>query len=239
MCSNESGVAAVAAGLDSLAADDLYGEPAPGLLERTRDLVAARNRIDAELARTVRRAELAQAPETDGLTSMASWLRGHARLSPAAASQLVRVGRGIEQLPALAAGQAGGTITADQVAVIADITKPEHLARADRQGVDLAAVDQTLAAVAASRPHADLARVVHHYLERLDPDGDEPDPTRQRSFTIARHADGSISRRFELEAVGGGKGQAVLESMVQADRPAGDTRSRAQRLGDAFVQWAD
>jgi hypothetical protein len=26
---------------------------------------------------------------------------------------------------------------------------------------------------------------------------------------------------------------------VQADRPAGDTRIRAQQLGDAFVQWAD
>src|SRR3954467_9635250 len=102
MCSNESGVAAVAAGLDSLAADDLYGEPAPGLLERTRDLVAARNRIDAELARTVRRAELAQAPETDGLKSMAAWLRGHCRLSLAAAARWVRVGRTMERLPAVA-----------------------------------------------------------------------------------------------------------------------------------------
>ena len=31
----------------------------------------------------------------------------------------------------------------------------------------------------------------------------------------------------------------MLESMVQANRPAGDTRTRGQRLGDAFVQWAD
>src|SRR5829696_777365 len=31
----------------------------------------------------------------------------------------------------------------------------------------------------------------------------------------------------------------MLEAHVQADRPAGDTRNRAQQLGDAFVQSAD
>ena len=62
--------------LDALAAEDLHDLPAPALLERTAELVKTRNRLDAELARTVRRAELAQAPEHDGLKSMASWLRG-------------------------------------------------------------------------------------------------------------------------------------------------------------------
>jgi hypothetical protein len=33
--------------------------------------------------------------------------------------------------------------------------------------------------------------------------------------------------------------QAALESFVQADRPAGDMRTRAQQLGDALVQLAD
>jgi hypothetical protein len=37
----------------------------------------------------------------------------------------------------------------------------------------------------------------------LDPDGTEPDPTEGRSLTIATHADGSVSGRFELDAVGG------------------------------------
>jgi hypothetical protein len=51
------------------------------VLDRTARLVQARNRIDAELTRTVRRAEGIQAPEHDGLRSMQSWLRGHVRLS--------------------------------------------------------------------------------------------------------------------------------------------------------------
>ena len=80
---------------------------------------------------------------------------------------------------------------------------------------------------------------MHHYLSRLDPDGTEPDPTEGRSLSIARHADGSRTFRGELDAVGGEKFEAMLESFVQADRPAGDRRTRAQQLADALVQAAD
>jgi hypothetical protein len=79
----------LASALDGVAAEDLFAMPAARLLEQVAELIRARNRIDADLARTVRRAELAQAPERDGLKTMASWLRGHARLSPAGAAQLV------------------------------------------------------------------------------------------------------------------------------------------------------
>jgi hypothetical protein len=225
--------------LDALAADDLDGLAAPQYLDRTRLLLRARNRIDAELARSVRRADVTQAADHDGSPSMASWLRGHGRLSPAAARQMVRNGRALEHLPAVAAAFADGRVTAEQVAVIAPVTRPESLAAAAAQGVDLGQVDAVLAETAATRPFRELAQVVHHYLARLDPDGDEPDPTEGRRLTIARHADGSVTGRFDLDAVGGEKVQAVLESMLQATRPAGDTRSRAQQLGDALVQWAD
>src|SRR4051795_13629303 len=225
--------------LDGLAADDLHRLPSAELLDRTAELVRARNRIDAELARTVRRAELAQAPEHDGLKTMASWLRGHARLSPAAAGQLVRNGRALELLPAVAAGSAAGVITAEQVSVLAPVTRPEHLAAAADQGVEIAEVDLVLAEAAATRQHVQLGRVVGHYLARLDPDGPEPDPTEGRSLTLSRHGDGTVALRGQLDAVGGEKLAAALESLAQADRPAGDIRSRAQRLGDALVQLAD
>src|SRR3954465_6317593 len=124
--------------LDGLAGDDLFGMSAAGLLDRTAELVRARNRIDAELAPTARRAELAEAPEHDGLKSMQSWLRGHARFSPAAAGQLVRHGRALESLPAVAAAFADGAVTAEQVGVVAVVTRPEHVAAAAAQGVELA-----------------------------------------------------------------------------------------------------
>ena len=225
--------------LDALAVDDLHALSAGEQLDRTAMLVRARNRIDAELARTVRVGDLTQAPEHDGQKTMRSWLRGHARLSASAAGQVVRAGRVLEHLPAVAAAFADGQVTAEQVAVLAPVTTPGRLAAAAEQGVDLAAVDAVLAEVAATREHAQLGRVVQHYLALLDPDGAEPDPTEGRSLSIAKHDDGSITGRFELDAVGGEKVQAALESFVQADRPAGDLRTRAQQLGDALVQLAD
>ncbi|SFL55741.1 HNH endonuclease signature motif containing protein [Geodermatophilus ruber] len=232
-------MAGLTAALDGLAGEDLFGCGAPELLDRTRALVAARNRLDAELARTVRRGELAQAPEHDGLTTMASWLRGHARLSAAAARQLVHNGRALEQLPALAAAHAGGRVTADQVAVVEPITRPDKLALAAAQDVDLAGVDATLTEVATGRSHAGLAQVVHHYLQRLDQDGPEPDPTAGRTLRLAKHPDGSLTGRFDLDAVGGEKLQTALEPIVQAGRSASDERSRPQMLADALVQLCD
>nr|WP_239521197.1 HNH endonuclease signature motif containing protein [Blastococcus saxobsidens] len=225
--------------LDALAAERIEGLFGPALLERLGPLLAMQNRLAAEVARTVRQCELAGAAEHDGKASMASWLRGHARLSAAAANQLVRNGRALDQLPAVAAAATRGEVTPEAVAAIAPVTAPEHLAAADAQGVDVAGVDAALAEVAAGRPHAELRQVVGHYLARLDPDGPEPDPTEQRSFTAARHSDGSLSGRFHLDAVGGEKLLTAVESILQASRPAGDTRTRAQQSADALVQLCD
>ncbi|MGR7025902.1 DUF222 domain-containing protein [Geodermatophilus sp. URMC 62] len=202
-------------------------------------LVAERNRIDALLARRVRAAELAQAPERDGLKSMASWLRGHCRLSAAAAARLVGTGRVLEHLPALAEAHDAGLVTAEQVTIAATALTPQRLQAAAEQGVDLAVIDAVLTGLAVEHPHADVVRAVRHYLADLDPDGPEPDPTEGRRLTLSKHADGSLSIRGELDAVGGERFQAAVESFVQAGRPAGDERSRAQRLGDALVQLAD
>jgi hypothetical protein len=232
-------VGELASALDALAADDLHALPAGAQLDRIRELVLTRNRLDAELARSIRVADLTQAAEHDGMATMRSWVGGHCRLSAAAANQVVRNGRVIEHLPAVAAAFTAGAVTAEQVSVIAPVTTPANLTRAAEQSVDLGEVDRLLAQVAAGRPHRELGQLVHHYLQCLDPDGPEPDPTEQRSLTVVRHADGSISGRFDLDPVGGEKLQAALESILQANRPAGDTRTRAQQSGDALVQLAD
>ena len=241
MCSDGSGdpLAELEAALDRLAGADLKGLFGPQLLDCARRLLVAQNRLDAQVTRAVREGELTQAAEHDGQKTMRSWLRGHGRLSASAAHRVVTSGRALQHLPAVAAAFAAGRLTAEQVTVIAPVTRPEHLAAAAAQGVDLDQVDVVLADTAATRPHRELAQVVHHYLARLDPDGAEPDPTEGRSLSIAKHADGSVTGRFDLDAVGGEKVQAALESILQADRPAGDTRTRGQQLGDALVQLAD
>jgi hypothetical protein len=131
---------------------------------------------------------------------------------------MVRTGRALAHLPAMAEACAAGHLTAEQAAVIGRVTEPEHLARAAEQGVDLSAVDVVLTDIARERPHTDVVTAVHHYLDRLDADGPEPDPTEGRRLAIARHADGSITGRFDLDAVGGEKLQTALGPSC---RPAG------------------
>src|SRR3954451_7272498 len=209
------------------------------LLDRTRALVAERNRIDAELARTVRAAENEQAFERDGMRSGQSWLPGPAGLSAAAASQLVRNGRALEQLPAVAEAHTAGDVTADQVAVIGKLTGPRQVALAAAQGVDLTGIAAMMARFATTQPFEDLQKLVHTFLDRLDADGREPDPTEERFLSIARHADGSSTGRFHLDAMGTEKLSAALESILQTSRPAGDERSLTQRQADALVQLCD
>jgi hypothetical protein len=225
--------------LDALAADDLTPMFGPQLLDRLAELVREQNRIAAEVVRTVRACELTQAAECDGLKTMQSWLRGHAHLAEGEAARLVATGRALEHLPAVAAGFADGVITAGQVGVIARIAESDRWAAAAERGIDVSEIDAALAATATSAPHATVKLAVGHYLACLDPDGPEPDPTEGRSLTISKHADGCVSLRGQLDAVGGEKLQAALESIVQAARPAGDTRTRAQQQADALVQLCD
>ena len=241
MCSDGSGdaLADLESGLDRLADENLTSMFGPQVLDRTARLLRAQNRLDAQAARSVREGELTQASEHDGLKTMQSWLRGHARLSPKAAHRLVRNGRALEHLPAVAAAFADGRVTAEQVAVIAPVTKPEHVTAAAQQGVDLAEVDALLAQTAETRAYAQLGQVVHHYLERLDPDGPEPDPTEERELVWARRPDGGMDGRFHFDAVAGDKFQAAVESLLQAGRCAGDSRTRGQRQADALIQLCD
>src|SRR4051812_29818250 len=116
-------------GVDDVPTDDeLCALSSSQLLDRTAELVTIINRAEAELARTVRVAGNKQAFQTDGMATAQSWLRGHCRLSAAAASQVVRNGRALEQLPAVAQAHAAGDVTADQVAVIGLLTAPRYAA---------------------------------------------------------------------------------------------------------------
>jgi hypothetical protein len=170
---------------------------------------------------------------------MRSWLRSHCRQSGSAISHLVKAGRVQEHLPAVAAACAAGQITADQVDVLAEITTPAAIDKATAAGIDLAAIEAALVAVAVDAPHRDLQKAVGAYLAALDPDGPEPDPTEDRSLSLVQHPDGSYTGGFALDDVGGEKVSSALESIAAKSRCAGDTRTRAQRLGDALVQLAD
>ncbi|SDH12900.1 HNH endonuclease [Klenkia brasiliensis] len=219
--------------------EDLHRLPAADVLELLAGLVVERNRVDAQIAAVTRHAELTEAAEHDGLASMRSWLIGHLRLSAAEASRIVRAARLLGHVPHLAAAFAEGSVTAAQVDVVAGAMGESDRARAQEQGIDTGAFNRAFTAVAVSSPHQSLVVAVRAFADALDPDGPEPDPTEGRRLTLSRHADGSVSGRFDLDAIGGEKVRTALEAVVQADRPAGDLRTRAQRQADALVQLAD
>ena len=225
--------------LDELARLDLDGLSDGELLGHLHEIVTASNRLAAHATRVTRRVDVRDAVEHDGAKTAQSWLRGHARVSGSLASRLVGQGRALEQLPQVAAAFAAGEIGADQVEVIAEIARPVNRELAQRQGIDLAAVEAALVLVGTHGTHRDLQSAVGDYLAKLDTDGREPDPTAQRSVWLVQQPDGSWTIGGTLDAVGGQKLATALESVQAASRCAGDTRSRAQRTGDALVQLAD
>ncbi|MCO7219603.1 HNH endonuclease signature motif containing protein [Klenkia sp. PcliD-1-E] len=219
--------------------EDLHRLPADDVLELLAGLVVERNRLDAQITGLVRHAELTQAAEHDGLASMRSWLIGHLRLSAGEASRIVRAARLLGHVPHLAAAFAEGSVTAAQVDVVAGAMGESDRARAEEQDVDVEAFDRAFTAVAVSSSHQSLVVAVGAFADALDPDGPEPDPTEGRRLSISTHGDGSVTGRFDLDAVGGEKVRTAIEALVQAHRPAGDVRTRGQRQADALVQLAD
>ena len=111
-------------------------------------------------------------------------------------------------------------VTAEQVAVIAPISRDGAPAAAAAQGVDLGAVDETLAEAAATRPLRRAgAGACTTTWRRLDPDGPEPDPTERRAAV-----DRQARRRQAIDPRGarrGGRGEGRGGAGVDAaGRPA-------------------
>ena len=224
--------------LDAHAAEDLKPLFGGQLLDRLAPLLQAHNQLAAEIARTVRECELTQAPERDGLTSMQSWLVGHGLLSKGDAERFVRAGRVGERMPAVAAAASEGSVTSAKVVEIGRKLTPARLAAAVEQGHDLAEVDGAVALVAATQTHEKLVEFVASYAAAVDPDGPEPDPTEGRRFWLSRGEHG-WDFGGHLDPVAGEKVATAVESIVQADRPKGDDRTRSQQNADALVQLAD
>src|SRR5438309_7333818 len=78
MCSSNPGdaLADLERALDRVAGQDLKGMFGPQVLEWSRRLLTAKNRLDSQVARAVGEGELTQASEHDGAKTMQSWLRG-------------------------------------------------------------------------------------------------------------------------------------------------------------------
>ena len=161
--------------------------------------------VAAELTRTVRARDAMRAAEHDGLKTMASWLRGHARLSPAAAARLVpRAGRWstCRRSPA---GFAAGAVTAGAGQRDRRGRRAEELPRPRRRASTWPRSTRRWRGRRQATARRSWRQVVRALPDALDPDGPEPDPTEGRRLTIARHADGRGAAGSTWTPVGGEK----------------------------------
>lgn len=225
--------------LDQLAEIDLVALSEDALLDLAGELVVAGNRLSAALTTVVRAADRREAYRRDGALSMKAWLRGSCRMAPSEATATVSTGRRLDQLPETAAAFAAGEISAAHARVITKALTPGRIAKAADAGIDLAETDEIFAALArATAPH-ETARGVRAWVAGVDPDGslDDAADVDQR-FTMAAGLDGRVHLRGELDAAGGEYLRTALGAVMNGDRPAGDTRSHAERQGEALVALA-
>jgi hypothetical protein len=200
--------------------------------------------LAAELARSVRPAEATGAAEFDGHKAMTPWLKGHLHLTGAEAARTVKAGKALEALPRWASAARAGRVTPEQTAMVAKAASTARLARAEELGADVHGddgIDATLVACAAGENFETLPAVVKRLLDWIDPDGPEPDPTKQRELHLSPSASAAGGGSFHgrLDAAGFEKFATVLTAFQQAGRVADDDRTHAQQLADALVQVAD
>src|SRR5690606_222415 len=131
---------------------------------------------------TVATFDARQLAERDGFHATRTWLTAFGRLSQGAASGWLTRGRTLRQLPALTAAATTGTVSAEQVGIVAKL--------AGNVGIGtLARFDHVLADLAAHTAPAEVSQACARIHAHLDPDGAAPDPHDafdRRELTLAR-----------------------------------------------------
>ncbi len=190
------------------------------------------------LTRLVAVAERREAQRSDGMVSMRTWLTGHCRISGRDAAALVRDGRRLSELPALASAYAAGEVTAAHVGVVTAAVTPARAAVAAARGIDLATTDQVLTEAARMLGPEDTAQAVRRWVSGIDPDGALDAAGMTRVFRMAVSAEGRVHLSGHADTVGGEMLHAALEALMNGHRPAGDRRSHGERMGDALIELA-
>jgi hypothetical protein len=232
------GLAALAAAVDGLAAQDLAGLADGALAERVMALRGLVDRLEGhwlgELAALDARGA-AGAEHGVQAGSTAAWLRHRLRMSAGAAASCVRTARALYRGPLTATAEAlaEGTISPAHAQVLAAGTHdlPDHVA-ADAEPVLLEA------ARCLDPPR--LRRAIAHLRLVADPDGTDAQAERrhqQRGLWLAATWEGMVALNGLLDPEAG---QTVLAALEPLARPtnADDDRSGGQRRADALAELA-
>jgi Domain of unknown function (DUF222) len=141
----------------ALAADDLRSWSAGARSERLVELLAAAERLQAEIVRTVRVWDAQRDWTLDGALSARSWLTERAPVTAWGASRLVSAARLCRQFPATGQALADGDVSCAHVEVVAPMVR--------RREAQYGANEETLLEAAGELPVEKFARVAQKWRE--------------------------------------------------------------------------
>jgi hypothetical protein len=232
------GLAALAAPVEELAAQDLDGLADPVRAERVLELRRLLDRLEGQWLKELAGVDgrgAGGADQDQEIGSTAGWLRTRLRLSPGAASSSVRTARALFGGPLAATAEAltGGAISAAHARVLAHGTQdlPDHV---------IVEAEPVLVEAAGRLDPPRLRRVLGHLRLVADPDGSDALAGRRhgrRGLWLGATFEGLVAIDGLLEPEAGHTLLAALEPLA---RPAGaeDTRSGGQRHADALAELA-
>jgi hypothetical protein len=236
VCSD--GLAALAAAVDRLAAQDLAGLPDAVRAGRVLELRRLLDRLEGHWLRELAAVDArgaAGAEQGTQVASTAAWLRGRLRLGAGVAAGAVRTARALFRGPLTATATAltDGELTPAHASVLAAGTQdlPVHTA---------AEAEPVLLTAARRLDPPRLRRVVAHLRGVVDPGGAASRAERlyqRRGLWLAATLDGMVALDGLLDPEAG---QFLLAALEPLARPAsaGDARSGGQRRADALGELA-
>jgi hypothetical protein len=187
--------------------------------------------LEAEWLAMVREYDRAGEWRADGYLSAAAALRDACKMTTGTAAAHVKLAAKLEQLPDVADAFAQGELSRQHAWAIADAYTSERAA-------ELVAITAVLVDAAKNVNPKDLRSLVKHATDAIDADGGAADDNAKhdrRQLYTATTLSGMLDVAGTIDALAGQWVVTALETEMQRDHRAGDTRSLPQRRADAVV----
>lgn len=226
--------------IDAMAATDAHALPSPVLLVGAEELIEARDRIDALLARHLQAMDVTDVTVNECGRATRSWLVEEMRRSPTDARRMLAAARGMPAYPGLAAAFTAGDISSEHVRVILGCLRllPTGAAETD------ADLDILLAAARSMDP-VSLGAVVREILLRTGAE-ESREAAEQRRYAdrwaaVSTTVFGMVHVEALLDPESGHTLLAAVEAMMSPpyhDSADEEPRTVGQRRADAIIELA-
>ena len=183
--------------IDALAGTDLDLLSDTSLDTELVDLMRERHRLDAQIARRVRRWDARSVWLSDGSKAPAARLSRDANIAKTTAQQVVSVARAVESMPATAAAWAAGDISVDHVDLL------RRAAGSGREAL-FARDEEMLVGQCVQLRYAQMVKAVQYWRRRADHElaKDGPPLPPETYVKVATSFQGTITGEFMLDPIG-------------------------------------